>query len=247
QRPDGNLAVLVVYFRIALFVAAVDPHAPLLLFAEAAADVDLRPAHRTLSVIGGQARHRLVLRALGHYVDDAADAAVGRYAVQQAGRALQDLDPFDIGREGPVIGRHAIYAIERDLADVAFRDGKAAYGVGIDHAAGLADRHGRVIGQRIRDGGGVLVAQEGLGVAGQAERQRHDVLVAEHAGAPAARGLAACVGLRQRVCQAGAADHRDGGQGGQARGRCLLAQRVLAVAFPDGLQAGARQQAVERL
>src|SRR5690606_17031052 len=83
QRPDGNLAVLVVYFRIALFVAAVDPHAPLLLFAEAAADVDLRPAHRTLPVIGGQARHRLVLRALGHYVDDAADAAVGRYAVQQ--------------------------------------------------------------------------------------------------------------------------------------------------------------------
>lgn len=238
----------VVQRRVALAVQAVDPHAPGAIVTEAPAQVDAAAELRRPRVIGRHPRQVLRQRALGHHVDDAAHPAVGRHAVQQRGRPLQHLDPLDVVGEHVVIRRHAIDAVEGDLAQVAFAYRKAADVERVRHAADLAgEAHRGIDVQRVGQRHRLAVGQQVRGVVGDAERRIHHIAVAQQAQAAATRHLAARVAGRQRRGMRVRARHHDVRQQRGLALRRQLAQRIGAAALLRQRVAGARQQPREAL
>ncbi|MNX70361.1 hypothetical protein D3C86_1016080 [compost metagenome] len=116
HRAQALLLPAVVDGRVAVAVDAVEPDAPFLVCAPAAAHVELAAELCLALVRGGQAGQGFVACALGHHVDAAADAAAGADAVHQRARSLQDFHAFDDGRVHPAGRGQAIQAIQADVA-----------------------------------------------------------------------------------------------------------------------------------
>ena len=94
----------------------------LAFFTEAPTQIEMAADLRVHGVAGGEAGQVFIQGALGHHVDHAADAAVGRHAVQQGAGALDHFDTLGVLGEHPVVGRDAVDAVERQFAEVAFAD-----------------------------------------------------------------------------------------------------------------------------
>ncbi|MNI38926.1 hypothetical protein D3C73_930870 [compost metagenome] len=172
----------------------VDPRTETVVFAKALAQVQM-PADLAIgAVIEGHAAGRYIVGALGLQVDATADpAAAGGDAVDEGVRALEQVDPLqrfngnDLSRQdtvqavvGNVVGHQRQAANHEHLGKVA-------------EAGGLA--HRGIIEQHVTDGLGLLVGDGLGGVAGDAERQVLQRLVAEDTDLRHFGHLTAAVGV----------------------------------------------------
>lgn len=160
----------------------------------------MRPHLRIRQDAGGQVRQGLIARPLGHQVDrpaDATDPAIGK-----GGRSHQDIDLRDaFKRTAAGVGQIRQPVEQR----VKVGDGKAADEEGIALAEGggvLADR--RIVRHEIAKADRLLVLDQGLGKARDAERCRLRVAVPKRAKPDLGRHLAACIGRGGRVDGPGA-------------------------------------------
>ena len=219
KRAEAVARGLPVDGGVAAVDSSVEANAPLLLFAVAAREVELRSESSIRDVAGGQARE--VFRCpLGHDIDRAADAPLRGHAVEEGSRSLEQLDTLE-RRRVDAIGRHQ--TVEPVQGDFAVLDPETADGQRIV-AVAAADRcaHRRIgIRQHFRDAGRLLIADRLLRVARLAVRRVHIVLVAEQAELPAARDLAADIGHRQRRLL------RTGGRCGRWCRRVLTPARLM--------------------
>ena len=207
---------------------------------------------RARAVVGAQAG-QVFGGALGDHVDAAAHAAVGRHAVHHGGRALEHFHPLRIVGQQPVVGRDAVEAVERHLANVVVADGEAADEEGVGHvAAGRGAAHRRVGRQGLAQRAHLSVGQRLGGVAGDVQGGVHHVRLAQQAQPAAACDLAAGIGRGQVVGrERGAGGHahftQRGARGGAFGGGGHGAQGVAAVRRRHGLQRRAGQQRGQRL
>ena len=196
---DTKVAVLIVDGRVATLQVAVEAHAKLIVRAKATAQIQMTTHLGIRSVSGGDPRQVFIQRTLGHDIDHAADAAVGRDAVHQRPWPLEHFDPFGVVGKHAIVRRYAIHTVECQLAKIAFADREAANEKRIDDTAGLTGgAHRRITLQRIGNGHGLQVSEGLGGVTGDTERRVHHILVAHHAQAGSPCNLATGEGFRQR-------------------------------------------------
>ena len=229
-----QFAVLAVDRGLAVAGGEVQTAAPFAVFSEAAREVAGGVQGVAAVPTQGQAVERQAARPLRRQVDGAAHVrAAGRRTVQEGGRAVEDLDPFD------QLGRHELArqdAIQAVPGHVVGIDREAAHNVQLlEVSEALGDPHHRIVLQHVADAAGLLVPGQLLCVAGEGERRGHHVLRTEHPDAAARRDLSAGIGRRLTHLRAGD-DHlgqfggpgllrhggtsqNDGGGGGEKKGR----------------------------
>lgn len=177
QGVELHLLLLVVHAGVAIAVYAVVADTELVLLAKASTHVSVGAIQPLGFVTGGDPCQRFVGGALGHHVDAAGDAAIGRHAVEQRRRALEHFDALGQFGRAAQVRRHAGQAVEGDVVGAGV---EAADEEGFED--GPLGRHvdRRVSGTNHRaDVLGLVVAHEFIGVADGVERRFHEVLGAQ--------------------------------------------------------------------
>ncbi|MNI33749.1 hypothetical protein D3C73_877100 [compost metagenome] len=221
---------------------AIEAQAPGIVFAKAAAQVKLAGEVGLAGIAQRGARQWFVVGALGHHVDGAADAAIGRNAAHEGAGALQHFHPLqDLHRHAA--GRHqAIQAVD---ADVAAAHGKAANLEVFTKAAGRGQRADRgVVHDHVGQRAGLLVIQQFRGVVDRAERRIHHVFGPQQTQAAARGKLPAGIGRGKLAQNAGR--YRHGFQLHRAA-HGLGARQGHVIAIARVLDARALQQLAQRL
>ena len=190
----GTLAATV---DIAFAVAhqRIGAHAPLVVFTEAAAHVQVGAELGLAHVAGGQARQRRVGRTLGHQVDAAADAAARAHAVGQGARALEHFHALDHFQRDAGRGAQAEQAVQAHVG-VGHREATHLEVIAIA-AARLQGAHGCIVHHHVGHRQRLLVLDQLVGVVGGAEGHVHLVGAAQDAQVTTARKLTAVVSLLQ--------------------------------------------------
>lgn len=144
QGEHGKLAALMVDGGIAVAVDAVEAHAEGVVLAEAPADVEVSAELAALGPVDADAGQRLVVGALGHQVDGAADAAAGGNPAEQGVRSLEHFHALGEFDRYPPERQQAIEAVE---GDVGVLHAEAANRVAVHQVAAPADHpHRRIVG-----------------------------------------------------------------------------------------------------
>ncbi|MNX71460.1 hypothetical protein D3C86_1027760 [compost metagenome] len=180
QGHQAGARMFVVNRRVAAALRGVQADAGAVVRAEAAGDVGRDLELAAAGNAGGDAGQRLVRRALGHQVDHAADAAAaGRGARQESGCAAQHFHALEqFG--GDVLARQQ--AVQAVVGHVVRTEDEAANEIGLLEITEAARHaHARIVLQDIAHAASLLVLDQFVRVAGDAERRAQVVQRAQHA------------------------------------------------------------------
>ncbi|BAL10950.1 hypothetical protein BJ6T_56950 [Bradyrhizobium japonicum USDA 6] len=187
---DMRLPVLVVQRRVTIVIAAIDANSEFAVLAEPSADVEMRAELGVRRVVGRNPREIDIRSTLRDDIDGAPDAAVRGHPVEQRGRALDDLDPFDVVGEDTVVRCDTVDTVEGNFTDIPLADRKAADEEGVEDAAGLAgETDRRVVADDVGYRAGLLILDLLRRVTGDVERRVHEILVAQQADLASAGDL----------------------------------------------------------
>ncbi|MNL22145.1 hypothetical protein D3C87_1434760 [compost metagenome] len=170
QGHQAGARMFVVNARVAAALRGVQADAGAVVRAKAAGDVGRDLELAAAGNAGGDAGQRLVRRALGHQVDHAADAAAaGRGACQESRCAAQHFHALEqFG--GDVLARQQ--AVQAVVGHVVRTEDEAANEVGLLEITEAARHaHARIVLQDIAHAAGLLVLDQFVRVAGDAERR----------------------------------------------------------------------------
>ena len=179
QRQQRQLARLTIHRRITITARHVQAHTDTII-GETAGKITRCVVLPARANTGGHFIQRLVGCPLGHNIDRAAQAtATGRCTIEEGVGATQHFNPFDKFSAHVLARQEAVQAV---IGNVVRINRQAAHHIDLLEVAKTARHaHRRVVQQHLANAGGLLVLNQGLGIAGSSERGIHIVLVTQDA------------------------------------------------------------------